>query len=169
MGEAAPQAATGTTGGERDLAAVSAALQALRAAWGDDGYNFGYDGRGYWAAQPSAGRGIHRAGSPEELCRLLAAESEGRPAEILYLWSAGSAEGVVDSPGWARWHAAKWMAGQQADTGRVEQVRFITGTGSLEDAGYERLPRDPYWAGQRSLSGWVSWELRAPAPELAAS
>jgi hypothetical protein len=169
MGEAALRAATGTAGGERAVVDVSAALQALRAAWGDD-YSFGYDKRrGYWwAAQSKAGTTIHKAGSPEELGRLLAAESEGGPTVIVYLWSAGTAEGVTDSPGWARWHAAKWMVQQQADTGRVVQARFIPGTGSLEDASYERLPRDPHWAGRRHPGG-VSWELRAPAPKLAAS
>lgn len=80
--EAAPQAARGAADGGRagtDLAAVSEALGVLRLAWGD-GYMFGYDELGYWAARPGRpGTAIHRADDPEELGRLLSGDA-GRGA-----------------------------------------------------------------------------------------
>jgi hypothetical protein len=81
MGDrAAPQAAGGMTDGEHDLARVSEALRALRLAWGDV-YTFGHDEQGYWAERlhgPAAGR--LRAGTPEELGKLLAADFEPEPS-----------------------------------------------------------------------------------------
>ena len=87
---------------------------------------------------------------------------------IVYLWSAGTAEGVTDSPRKARRHAAAWMGRQKADTALIEQAHFIPGIESME-AGYTRTPRDPYWAGRRHPSGRISWRLCVRAPELAAS
>ena len=64
----------------RGVTTVSQALEAPRLAWGDV-YMFGRDEEGYWAARPDRpGTGIHRAGDPEELCRLLADDFGSEPS-----------------------------------------------------------------------------------------
>jgi hypothetical protein len=81
----------------------------------------------------------------------------------VFLWQAGTAEGVTDSPGKARRHAARWMRRQETDTARVEPAHFVSGIETL-DAGY--LPSSaPHWTGRRHPSGRVTWRLRAPSLE----
>lgn len=81
---------------------------------------------------------------------------------IVFLWSAGTAAGVTDSPRKARRHAAGWMRQQKAVTARVEPAHFMSGTDTL-DADY--ISGGLHWAGRRHPSGRVTWRLR---PERAA-
>ena len=86
---------------------------------------------------------------------------------IVYLWQAGSAEGIADTSWRARRRAAGSMRRLQEQAGRVEQAQFVFGTESLH-AGYHRAPGDPYWTGRRHPSGRVSWQPgeRAPGPTV---
>lgn len=86
---------------------------------------------------------------------------------IVFLWSAGPAEGVTDSPRTARRHAAAWLRSREAETALVEQAQFIPGIESLE-AGYRRVG-GPRWTGRRHPGGRISWRLCGREPELAAS
>lgn len=87
----------------------------------------------------------------------------------VYLWQAGPAEGVTDSPRKARSAAARCeRGGRPADAGEalvVEQARFVVGTETLQD-GYLRTSR--YWTGRRHPGGRVTWRLRTGEPRLAA-
>jgi hypothetical protein len=67
------QAAAGGTGAaEERLAAVSAALEVLRAKWGGH-YSFGHDAeRGYWATRHGRVGHLLTADEPGELDRLVA-------------------------------------------------------------------------------------------------
>ena len=87
---------------------------------------------------------------------------------IVFLWSAGTAEGVTDSPWQARRSAAAWMRRLEADTALIEQAQFIPGIKSLE-AGYRQARGGPYWTARRRSSGRISWRLCVREPELAAS
>jgi hypothetical protein len=86
----------------------------------------------------------------------------------VYLWSAGTAEGVTDSQRKACENAAAWMHCQQADTALVERAHFIPGVESMQ-AGYTRAPRDPCWAGRQHPGGRVSWRPCVRAPETGSS
>ena len=85
---------------------------------------------------------------------------------IVFLWSAGTAEGVTDNPQTARTNAAALMCSQEADTALVEKAYFIPGIGSLE-TGY--VPAGRCWAARRHPSGRVSWRPCGRKPELAPS
>ena len=85
---------------------------------------------------------------------------------IVFLWSAGTAEGVTDNPRKARDDAAALMRSQEADTALVEKAYFMPGFGSLE-TGY--LSAGPCWTARRHPSGRVSWRPCERKPELAAS
>jgi hypothetical protein len=85
---------------------------------------------------------------------------------IVWLWAAGSAEGVTDDYTKAREAAASFMRMTGTDTAVVEQAHFITGISSLS-AGYERAGA-PQWIARRHPGGRISWRLRPTGPELAA-
>ena len=85
---------------------------------------------------------------------------------IVFLWSAGTAEGVTDNPRKAHDDAAALMRSQEADTALVEKAYFIPGFGSLE-TGY--LPAGPCWTARRHPNGRVSWRPCGREPTLAAS
>jgi hypothetical protein len=83
----------------------------------------------------------------------------------VYLWRAGTAEGVTDTPRKARIAAARCERGGRLEgAGRalvVEQARFVPGTETLRD-GYLRTSR--YWTGRRHPDGRVTWRLHAGEP-----
>jgi hypothetical protein len=85
---------------------------------------------------------------------------------IVFLWSAGTAEGVADSPRKARRNAAASMRTHEADTALVEKAYYMPGIGSLE-TGYLRAGL--YWTARRYPSGRVSWRPCQRQPEVAAS
>lgn len=87
---------------------------------------------------------------------------------IVFLWSAGTAEGVTDSARKARGNAAALIRSSKADTALVEQAHFIPGVDSLE-AGYQRPDPAWYWTARRRPSGRIFWQRRVRALELAAS
>jgi DNA-binding CsgD family transcriptional regulator len=84
---------------------------------------------------------------------------------IVYLWQAGTAEGIAGTPWRARRCAADWMRRLQEQAARIEQAHFVFGTESLH-TGYYRAPADPYWIGRQYPNGRVSWQPgeRAPVP-----
>lgn len=81
----------------------------------------------------------------------------------VYLWQAGTAEGVTDTPRKARSAAASCGRGGRSLV--VEQAHFVVGTETLQD-GYLRTSH--YWTGRRHPSGRVTWRLRTGEPRLAA-
>lgn len=85
---------------------------------------------------------------------------------IVWLWRAGSAEGVTDECRKARRAAASFMRGTGTGSAVVEQAHFIPGIDSL-NTGYEKAGA-PRWVARRHPSGRISWRLRPAAPELAA-
>lgn len=85
---------------------------------------------------------------------------------IVYLWQAGAAEGIADSPWRARRRAADSMRRLQEHAARIEQAHFVFGTESLH-ADYHRAPGDPYWTGRQYPSGRVNWQPGERAPEPA--
>jgi hypothetical protein len=86
---------------------------------------------------------------------------------IVWLWSAGSAQGVTDDQGTALTAAALSMERAGADAAVVEQAHFVTATGTLA-AGYQKADA-PRWVARRRPGGRVAWALRPPAPEQAAA
>jgi hypothetical protein len=86
---------------------------------------------------------------------------------IVWLWSAGSAQGVTDNDEKARQAASRFIAGTGADTAVVEQAHYISGTDTLV-TGYHKADA-PRWVARRHPGGRVTWKLRPPAPELAAA
>jgi DNA-binding CsgD family transcriptional regulator len=85
---------------------------------------------------------------------------------IVYLWQAGTAEGVAGTSWRARRRAADSMRRLQEQAARIEQAHFVFGTESLH-AGYHRAPGDPYWTGRQYPSGRVNWQPGERAPEPA--
>jgi hypothetical protein len=83
---------------------------------------------------------------------------------IVWLWSAGSCEGVTGDHAKARKAAARALASSGTGTAVVEQAYFVSGTRSLS-AGYERA--GTRWVGRRRRGGQVSWRLCPAEPELA--
>jgi DNA-binding CsgD family transcriptional regulator len=83
---------------------------------------------------------------------------------IVYLWKAGTAEGIADAPWRARRRAADSMRGLQEQAARIDQAHFVLGTESLH-ADYHRAPGDPYWIGRQYPSGRVSWQPGERASE----
>jgi hypothetical protein len=83
---------------------------------------------------------------------------------IVFLWQAGTAEGVTDDREKAQKQAAFFMGRAGASTAVVEQARFTGGNRSL-GSGYQ-LAQGLYWVARRHPGGQVSWEPRWPAPEL---
>jgi hypothetical protein len=58
---------------------------------------------------------------------------------IVYLWRAGSAEGVTGDYGKAQERAVTFMGGAAASTAVVVEARFISGSRSLT-SGYRASP-----------------------------
>jgi DNA-binding CsgD family transcriptional regulator len=85
---------------------------------------------------------------------------------IVYLWQAGTAEGIAGTPLRARRRAADSMRGLQEHAARIEQAHIVLGTESLH-AVYYRAPGDPCWTGRQYPSGRVSWQPGECAPEPA--
>lgn len=83
---------------------------------------------------------------------------------IVYLWQAGTAEGIAGTPLRARRRAADSMRGLQEHAARIEQAHIVLGTESLH-AVYYRAPGDPCWTGRQYPSGRVSWQPGEHAPE----
>ena len=78
--ETAAQPAGSMTDGKHDLEAVSRALVTLRLAPGDV-YMLDHDERRYWAVRPDRpSTGILRAGTPEELGKLLTGDFVPEPS-----------------------------------------------------------------------------------------
>jgi hypothetical protein len=86
---------------------------------------------------------------------------------IVFLWQAGTAEGVTDDCEKALKQAASFMHSTGASTALVEQARFTGGNRSLS-SGYRAL-QGPYWVARRHHGGQVSWEPNWPAPEPTAA
>jgi hypothetical protein len=85
---------------------------------------------------------------------------------IVWLWAAGSAEGVTDDYAKARRAAASFMRKTGTSAAVVEQAYLITGIRSLS-AGYEKA-NAPHWVARRHPGGQISWRQRWPKPGLAA-
>jgi hypothetical protein len=84
---------------------------------------------------------------------------------ILYVWRAGSAEGVSDDDGRARDAAVRFMCGNGADRAVVETVHYDDWMKSMDDGYADR--GGMRWDGRR-LGGGVSWaSRRVPDPGLA--
>lgn len=83
---------------------------------------------------------------------------------IVYLWKAGTAEGIADAPWRARRRAADSMRRLQEQAARIDQAHFVLGTESLH-ADYHRAPGDPYWIGRQYPSGRVNWQPGERASE----
>jgi hypothetical protein len=86
---------------------------------------------------------------------------------IVWLWWAGSAEGVTDSRRTARGRAVSFLRGTGA-TAILEMAYFNDGVRSL-GAGYDRAHGAPCWVARRLPGGRVNWTLRHAEPELAAA
>jgi hypothetical protein len=86
---------------------------------------------------------------------------------IVYLWQAGSAEGVTDDHERARRKAARFMRTTGTDKAIVETARYDDGIRSL-GAGYAKAD-GPHWVARRHANGQVTWRLRSAESELAAS
>lgn len=84
----------------------------------------------------------------------------------MWLWAAGSAEGVTDDHAKVRRAAVSFMRSTGTDAAVVEQAYFISGTRSLS-AGYEKADA-PCWVARRHPGGRVSWRMRPAEPGLAA-
>lgn len=85
---------------------------------------------------------------------------------MVWLWAAGSAEGVTDDYAKARGTAASFMRRTGTSAAVAEQAYFITGIRSLS-AGYEKVSGS-HWVARRHPSGRISWRLRSRKPGLAA-
>ena len=85
---------------------------------------------------------------------------------IVWLWQAGSAEGVTDDFEKARRTTASFMRSSGTDAAVVEQAYFIPGIESLS-TGYERTA-GPHWVARRHPGGRISWSLRSAEPGIAA-
>jgi hypothetical protein len=85
---------------------------------------------------------------------------------IVYLWQAGSAEGVAGDYGKAQEQAVTFMCRAGAGTAVIEEARFISGDTSLA-SGYQ-ASADRRWVARRHLGCQVTWELR-PVHERAAA
>jgi len=84
---------------------------------------------------------------------------------IVYLWRAGSAEGVTDDRKTALRTAARFMRATGAGEAVVETARYDDVTGSPR-AGYAKAD-GPHWVARRHADGRVTWRL-GPAEDLAA-
>jgi hypothetical protein len=86
---------------------------------------------------------------------------------IVFLWQAGTAEGVTDDYATAQQRAASFMRGAGASTAVVEQASFIDGSTSLSSC-YQALP-GRCWVARRHPGGRVYWEQRSRQPALTAA
>jgi hypothetical protein len=86
---------------------------------------------------------------------------------IVWLWAAGSAEGVTDDEEKARRTAASSMCETGTGSAVVEQAYFIIGIDTLV-TGYQKAGA-PFWIARRHPGGRVSWTLHRAAPGLAAA
>jgi len=82
---------------------------------------------------------------------------------MVWLWAAGSSQGVTDDQAKARKGAASALASSGTGTAVVEQAYFISGTRSLS-AGYELA--GARWVARRRR-GQVSWRMCPADPGLA--
>jgi hypothetical protein len=85
---------------------------------------------------------------------------------IVWLWSAGPAEGVTDDHARARRTAEAFMRLRQTDTAIIEQASFIPGITSME-IGYENDVLS--WVACRQPCGQVTWNPRQLALEMKAA
>jgi hypothetical protein len=89
---------------------------------------------------------------------------------IVYLWRAGSAEGVTDDPVKARALAARFMLAGGATEAAVETAHYDGGSTSL-DAGYA-LAAGLRWTAHRQdgQAAWnCGWAAAPNAPALTAA
>jgi hypothetical protein len=86
---------------------------------------------------------------------------------IVFLWQAGTAEGVTDDYATAQQRAASFMRDAGASTAVVEQASFIDGNTSLSSC-YQPVP-GRRWIARRHPGGRVYWEQRSRQPALTAA
>ena len=86
----------------------------------------------------------------------------------VWLWSAGTAEGVTGDQAKARENAACYL-GRTGDTAVVEQARIVLLVkGKSLDTGYETLTDAARWVACRHPGGRISWSASPAKPEMAA-
>jgi hypothetical protein len=86
---------------------------------------------------------------------------------IVWLWQAGSTQGVVVTGNQAR--ARRKVASCMRDTGTVTAVLEMAHFDGMKSLNAAYAPVDgECWIGRCHPSGRVSWRLRAPAREPAA-
>lgn len=86
---------------------------------------------------------------------------------IVFLWQAGTAEGVTGDYATAQQRAASFMRDAGASTAVVEQASFIDGSTSLSSC-YQPVP-GRCWVARRHPGGRVCWEQRSRQPALTAA
>jgi hypothetical protein len=86
---------------------------------------------------------------------------------MVWLWAAGSAQGVTDDREKARAAAACFMSGTGADAAVVELAHYVSGTDTLV-TGYRKAGA-LRWVARRYPGGQVTWKPAPPVPEPAAA
>jgi hypothetical protein len=86
---------------------------------------------------------------------------------IVFLWQAGTAEGVTDDYVKAQLHAFCFMRRTGASTAVVEQAYYISGIDTLV-SGYQRADA-PRWVARRLPGGRIRRERHSHVPALTAA
>lgn len=86
---------------------------------------------------------------------------------MVWLWEAGTAEGVTCNERRAREIAESFLAADRAATALVERAFFVCDLKSLSDSYYR--PSSERWSARRGRDGRIMWRLLPASPERAAS
>jgi hypothetical protein len=86
---------------------------------------------------------------------------------MVWLWEAGTAEGVTCDERRARQIAESFLSAGRADTALVEGAVFVCDLKSLSDSYYR--PSSGRWSARRGQDGRITWKLLPASPERAAS